>query len=83
MTIKIKKPKNGKEFVNLYATVSEVIQEIDKNFPEYFLESNIMDDCEFEAIIEMFKEYYKEVRNAKLEVINDTEDIWIISILPK
>jgi hypothetical protein len=83
MIFEIRKPQNENEFVNLYATVSETIRATDKDLPEYFLEPNIMDDREFEEIINMFRDYYELDRDMELEVIRDTADMWSVSVVPK
>jgi len=58
MIIKIPKPKNDSEFVNLYNTAVTLIKENDSNLRDYMLEANICDDCNFEEIAEMLASYY-------------------------
>ena len=82
MEFEIKKPKNEYEFVNLYATISEAINAVDKDFPDYFLEPNIMDDAEFEEIMEMFIDYYESERDMVIETIGETDEKWVIAITP-
>jgi hypothetical protein len=83
MIFEIRKPQNEYDFVNLYATVSETIRATDEDLPEYFLEPNIMDDREFDEIINMFRDYYELERDMTLEVIRDTADMWVVSVILK
>lgn len=82
MEIEINKPKSECEFVNLYAIISEAINAVDKGFPDYFLEPNIMDDAEFEEIMEMFMDYYESERDMVIETIGETNEKWVIAITP-
>ena len=81
ITFEIRKPENEADFVNLYDTVVCAIQEVDSTFPNYFLEANIMDDSEFEEIIQMLGTYYEAERGMKMEVCGETAATWSVAIV--
>ncbi|MDO5046225.1 hypothetical protein [Campylobacter sp.] len=80
MRLKIQKPRNEDEFVNLYGDVSEAINAMDKNFHDYMLEPNIMDDKDFEEIAEFLNSYYAEVRGMNLQIVSEDDRSWEIEI---
>lgn len=80
MRLKIRKPTNEAEFVNLYGDVSEAINAVDSEFHDYMLTPNIMDDKDFEEIAEFLNLYYGEVRGMSLRVIGEDNEFWQIEI---
>ena len=80
MIIKIPKPQNEADFVNLYNTIVTMMKEKDEQLHDYLLEPNICDDCTFEEIIEMLGGYCKDVRDKHLAVETEEKDFWRIKI---
>lgn len=80
MRLKIPKPKDEEEFVNLYNDRAEAISTIDGEFNDYMLEPNIMDDKEFDEIAEFLNLYYSEVRSMSLQVVSEDDEAWEIEI---
>lgn len=78
--LKIPKPKDEEGFVNLYNDMAEAISAIDREFNDYMLEPNIMDDKEFDEIAEFLNLYYGEVRGMSLRVVSENDEAWEIEI---
>lgn len=80
MRLKIPKPKDEEGFVNLYNDTAEAISDIDREFNDYMLEPNIMDDKEFDEIAEFLNLYYSEVMGMSLRVVSENDEAWEIEI---
>ena len=81
MIVRIPKPKNEADFVNLYNNIVMLIREKDLDLHDYLLEANICDDCEFDEIIALLGDYYESVRGMRINIEATNEDFWDIGVV--